>query len=301
MAARRRRERRRKTRRRETRVRLQPIRVDVEADRRSQHRIYNQHDCLTPHNQRPYPYYAGSIVASPFVLPLPARAFLLFLVPKQATPRRSFHVDITWDPLLFSPLFSRLSFLSHHLFGYLLGPLPLRAGPHYPDHDSKWDSAGQGRNGHGYIIRDRNNARFSFFFTRGPPDRRDVALTLSVKTMYVAVFVFWNLHVELRYVQKGSRVEFACNFREKLCNKKFYSLLATILFSKLPKRKSYQFHVVTRHYIFIFMMEFLTRFHFFLELSSTYVRFRKQSRDDERRRSRREETKERRRRIGSIQ
>lgn len=99
-----RRERRRRTWRRETRVCLQPIRVDVEADRRSQHRIYNQYDCLTPHNQRPYPYYAGNIVASSFALPLPARAFLLFLVPQAGTPLRSFHVDITWDLLLSSLL-----------------------------------------------------------------------------------------------------------------------------------------------------------------------------------------------------
>lgn len=158
-----RRERRRRTWRRETRVCLQPIRVDVEADRRSQHRIYNQYDCLTPHNQRPYPYYAGNIVASSFALPLPARAFLLFLVPKQALLSVPFTL-ISLE-IYSSPPFSRLSFLSHYLFGYLLGPLPLRAGPHYPDHDSKWDSAGQGGNGHGYIIRDRNNARFSFFFT----------------------------------------------------------------------------------------------------------------------------------------
>lgn len=158
---------RRRTRRRETRVRLQLIRVDVEVDRRSQHRIYNQHDCLTPHNQRPYPYYAGNIVASPFVLPPPRPPVSSFPGAQAGTPLRSFHgVDITWE-IRSSPLFSRLSFLSHHLFGYLLGPLPLRAGPHYPDHDSKWDSAGQGRNGHGYIIRDRNNARFVFFLHLG--------------------------------------------------------------------------------------------------------------------------------------
>lgn len=135
---RRRQERRGKTRRRrETRVRLQRIRVDVEADRRSQHRIYNQYDCLTPHNQRPYPYYAGNIVASPFVLP-PSRPRVSSFPGAQApgTLLRSFHVDITRE-IRSSRFFSRLSFLSHHLFGYLLAPLPLRAGPHYPDHDSK--------------------------------------------------------------------------------------------------------------------------------------------------------------------
>lgn len=154
MTTRWRRERRRRTWRRETRVCLQPIRVDVKADRRSQHRIYNQHDCLTPHNQRPYPYYAGNIVALP-VRFTPFRPHVsLFPGAQAGTPLRSFHVDITWE-IRSSPLFSRLSFLSHHLFGYLLGPLPLRAGPHYPDHDSKWDLAGQGRNGHDYIIRDR--------------------------------------------------------------------------------------------------------------------------------------------------
>lgn len=48
-----------KMRKREPATWLQPIRVDVKADRRSQRRIYNQHDCLTPHNQRPYPYHAS--------------------------------------------------------------------------------------------------------------------------------------------------------------------------------------------------------------------------------------------------
>jgi len=74
-----------------------------------------------------------------------------------------------------------------------------------------------------------------------------------------------------------------CNIRETLC-KMFYSLFISILFSKLPKRKSYQFHVVTRHsYIFtlIFMIEFLTISLLLIVLSGTYVRFRKQSRDDE--------------------
>lgn len=158
MTTRWRRKRRRRTRRRETRVCLQPIRIDVEVDRRSQHRIYNQHDCLTPHNQRPYPYYTGNYR---FVLPLPARAFLFFLVPKQALLSVPFTL-ISLE-IRSSPLFSRLSFLSHHLFGYLLGPLPLRAEPHYPDHDSKWDLAGQGRNGHGYIIRDTEIMLASLF------------------------------------------------------------------------------------------------------------------------------------------
>jgi len=76
----------------------------------------------------------------------------------------------------------------------------------------------------------------------------------------------------------------------------FYSLFISILFSKLPKRKSYQFHVVTRHYIFtlIFMIEFLTISLLLIELSGTYVRFRKQSRDDEvtERRGEKEEEKE---------
>lgn len=33
---------------------IEDANVDVEADRRSQHRMYNHCDCLTPHNQRPY-------------------------------------------------------------------------------------------------------------------------------------------------------------------------------------------------------------------------------------------------------
>lgn len=97
-----------------------PIRVDVEADRRSQHRIYNQHDCLTPHNQRPYPYYVGNIVASPVrFTPFRPRVSLFPGAQAGTSLLRSFHVDITWE-IRSSPLFSRLSFLSHHLFGYLL-------------------------------------------------------------------------------------------------------------------------------------------------------------------------------------
>lgn len=103
-----------------------------------------------------------------------------------------------WYHLRSAPLLSSLASRSSRIIssGTYSGPLPLRAGPHYPDHDSKWDSAGQGRNGHGYIIRDRNNARFSFFFTWGPPDRRGRgACSFSEETMYAAVFVFWNLHI----------------------------------------------------------------------------------------------------------
>lgn len=70
---------------------------------------------------------------------------------------------------------------------------------------------------------------------------------------------------------------------EKNCAICFTLFLFLILFSKPPKRKSYQFHVVARYYIFtlIFMIEFLTISLLLIQLSGTYVRFRKQSRDDE--------------------
>lgn len=174
----------------ETRARhSQPIRVDVKADRRSQRRIYNQHDCLTPHNQRPYPYHASGIVASPFVLLRP-RPHLSPPLPDAGqvghSSLRSFHVDTIRDPLLSSPLFSSLaSFLSsHHLFGYLLSvrchcarglitPITTR-------NETRRGKVDE-RNGHGYIIGDRNNARASLFSSPGDLPI-DVAFSLSVKT-----------------------------------------------------------------------------------------------------------------------
>lgn len=53
-------------------------------------------------------------------------------------------------------------------------------------------------------------------------------------------------------------MKFICNILEKFGKKGFYSLHRSILFSKLPKRKSYQLHVVTCRCIFtlIFMIEF---------------------------------------------
>lgn len=90
----------------EMRVRhLQPMRVDVKADRRSQRRIYNQHDCLTPHNQRPYPYHASGAswhLTVRFTSPPPAP------VSSSSRPGRplfspwSFHVDTIRDLLLSS-------------------------------------------------------------------------------------------------------------------------------------------------------------------------------------------------------
>lgn len=87
--------------------------------------------------------------------------------------------------------------------------------------------------------------------------------------------------MELRYAQKAVAQLFA--IFEKNCAICFTLLLFLILFSKPPKRKSYQFHVVARYYIFtlIFMIEFLTISLLLIQLSGTYVRFRKQSRDDE--------------------
>lgn len=131
-----------KMRKREPATWLQPIRVDVKADRRSQRRIYNQHDCLTPHNQRPYPYHASSIVASPFVLPRPR----LHLPPSSSS--RCWQATLLSIPFTLIPSeICSSSLLSRLLFRFplfasplrvpTLGPLPLRAGPHYPDHDSK--------------------------------------------------------------------------------------------------------------------------------------------------------------------
>lgn len=109
----------------------------------------------------------------------------------------------------------------------------------------------------------------------------DVAFTLSAKTMHAAVLYFeiytWNC---------DTRRKQSCNYLpifEKNCAICFTLFLFLILFSKPPKRKSYQFHVVARYYIFtlIFMIEFLTISLLLIQLSGTYVRFRKQSRDDE--------------------
>lgn len=144
---------------------MQRIRVDVEADRRSQHRIYNQHDCLTPHNQRPYPYYAGNIVASPFVL-TPSRPRVSPFPGAQA--EALFSVPFTLISLERSaPLVSSLASHSSRIISS--GTYSLRChcarGLITPIMTRNETRRGKEGNGHGYIIRDRNNARFSFFFT----------------------------------------------------------------------------------------------------------------------------------------
>lgn len=85
---------------------LVSTRVDVESDRRSQRGIYNQCDCLTPHNQRSYPYLRPRLSFQPFV---------------------RFAWTNAEEVLTFSSSASVLQVLS---------PLPL-AEPHYPDHDSR--------------------------------------------------------------------------------------------------------------------------------------------------------------------
>lgn len=81
---------------------------------------------------------------------------------------RSFHVDTIRDPLRSSSLLSSpASFLSH-LTSSGTRSVATARGASLPRSRLKMrlGEARNTRNGHGYIIRDRNNARFPFFFTR---------------------------------------------------------------------------------------------------------------------------------------
>lgn len=113
------------------------IRINVEADRRSERRICNQRDYLTPRNQHPYPYYyVTSVSVSPIL-------FSFFAISFRPTRKRELAI------LLLDPL--------HHPFGYSCHWRSLIIPITAPD-ETRGKKTRNGQ--HGYITRDRSNAFF---------------------------------------------------------------------------------------------------------------------------------------------
>lgn len=160
--------------------------------------------------------------------------------------------------------------------------------------------AGKTRNGHSYIIRDRNNVRFPF---PSPGDLRidpstnqptGEAFTLSPKRTYagrlVSKFCTRNraTHEENNcesYSRDGRTRVIARNARE--CRLINYHKSLSILFHTSTCRFEQNINpchsciVISRSYIFAFavikLIEFLMMLFLLVQLSGTYVRFRKQS------------------------
>lgn len=118
-----------------------------------------------------------------------------------------------------SRLLFRFPLSSHHLFGYLLSvrchcarglitPITTRN----ETRRSKEDE----RNGHGYIIGDRNNARASLFSSLGDLSTA-VTFSLSVKTTrkyYTYLAKYYIIYTRLRYI--NYIMDFIWSIQEKL-------------------------------------------------------------------------------------
>lgn len=129
--------------------------------------MYNQCDCLTPHNQRPYPFQSSTIRA--------ASRFSPHFVLSSCLPDLSLFSSLLspYSPVCFPLSLSQKSSLllsdyacslsaSWSICALGLLPLPGLITPITTQDENREKT----RNGHGYIIRDRNNAHFPFFLTR---------------------------------------------------------------------------------------------------------------------------------------